>query len=102
MNYSDEDALKEVLKRKKTVTRKRNAKASAYLAGVSAILFAALVSVISLFPQGSSVSGSTASVYGSFLLGRQAGGYVLVSVIAFILGVTVTLVCIRYKNTNDK
>ena len=44
---------------------------------------------------------SAGSVYGSFLLSREAGGYVLIALIAFVLGVTVTLLCLRYRKKQD-
>ncbi len=102
MNYSDEDALKEVLKRKDNVIRKRNAKACGYLGAASAVLLAALITVISVFPAGSSVTGTDGTVYGAFILEREAGGYVFASVIAFILGIVVTLLCIKYRQYKDK
>ena len=101
MNYSDEDALKEILKRKDTVIRKRRSKACRYLGTASALLFAALITVISAF-HGASVSGPDSTIYGAFLLGREAGGYVLAAVIAFVLGVVVTLFCIKYRQFKDK
>ncbi|MBQ0134292.1 MAG: hypothetical protein KBS46_04090 [Clostridiales bacterium] len=45
---------------------------------------------------------SAGSVYGSFLLSREAGGYVLIALIAFVLGVTVTLLCLHYRKNQNK
>ena len=59
-----------------------------------------LVLVIGLFPgSGTAYAGS---VYGAFLLSRKAGGYVLAAVIAFALGVCVTLLCARKKKNNTQ
>ncbi len=102
MNYSDEDALKEVLKRKDKIIRRRSSKTCGYLAAAGTALFAALVTVISVLPAGSATPVSGGSIYGAFLLGREAGGYVLAAVIAFILGVVVTLLCIKYRQIKDK
>jgi len=40
--------------------------------------------------------GSVAGLYGSTMLLEDAGGYVLVGVIAFSLAVVITVLCIRY------
>ena len=37
-------------------------------------------------------------MYGSVLLYKDAGSYVLVSVVSFVLAVVVTLCCIRLRN----
>ena len=48
---------------------------------------------------GGSHTGGTAGAYtGATMLFEDAGGYVLAAVLAFMLGVIVTVVCIRYKS----
>ena len=46
------------------------------------------------------------SVYGSFLLSTEAGGYVLVGVICFAAAVVITLLCVKHRgrssNTDEK
>ena len=42
------------------------------------------------------------SVYGAFLLSQEAGGYVMTAVIAFALGVAVTLLCLRLQKRNKQ
>lgn len=71
------------------------------LSGASALLAAALLFVI-VAVSGRANSAFTGTVYGSFLLSVEAGGYVLAAVIAFALGVAVTLLCIRRKNIQAK
>ena len=56
--------------------------------------------VIGLFP--GSGTASAGSVYGAFLLSREADGYVLAAVIAFALGVCVTLLCARKKKNKTQ
>ena len=56
-----------------------------------------LVLVIGLFP--GSGTAPAGSVYGAFLLSAEAGGCVLAAVIAFALGVAVTLLCLRLRTT---
>ncbi len=38
------------------------------------------------------------SVYGSYLLSEEAGGYVLTGVLAFLLGIAFTLLCLSLRN----
>lgn len=102
MRYSDEDALKEVLKRKDKVIRKRTSRNVRYLALAGTGLFTVLIAVICLLPAGATGRTAESTVYGAFLLGREAGGYVLAAVIAFVLGITVTLLCMRYRSLNGK
>ena len=46
--------------------------------------------------------GGTAGAYtGAAMLFEDAGGYVLSAVLAFMLGVIVTVVCIRYKSKHE-
>ena len=71
------------------------------LSGVSALLTVFLLSVIWIMP-GQSGSAFTGTVYGSFLLSAESGGYVLAAVIAFVLGVCVTLLCLRYKKNKSR
>ncbi|MCR5651113.1 MAG: hypothetical protein K6F86_08040 [Lachnospiraceae bacterium] len=98
MKYSDEDALKEILKRSDAVVHRRNKNACAYLGGASAVMFAALVAVIMMLPGGGAAEFTEGSVYGAFLLSPQAGGYVLVAVLSFVIGVTVTLFIRKLRN----
>lgn len=95
MKYTTEEALEEIRKRKEKITEKRNRRMMAGMTAAAAVLTAALVALIGLF-SGEGMTYSD-SVYGSFLLSREAGGYVLAAVIAFVLGVVVTLLCLKWK-----
>ncbi|MCR5418235.1 MAG: hypothetical protein K6E84_04895 [Lachnospiraceae bacterium] len=97
MRYTDEEALSEIMKRSSRALEKRREKACRALAATSAVLFVALLAVTAIFPGTAAGGDIQHAVYGSFLLSREAGGYVLASTIAFALGVTVTLFCIRYR-----
>ena len=96
MKYTAEEALTEILRRSERLVRRRNRWTDRLLAGSASALLAVLVLVISLIPGGSGAP-HTAAVYGSFLLSAEAGGYVLASVIAFVLGIVFTLLCTRRK-----
>lgn len=96
MKYSTDEALSEIMKRRKQVVIAREQRACRMLSAFVAITFAGLITIIVAL-QGENAAESTSSVYGSFLLSQEAGGYVLTALVAFALGVTVTILCLRYK-----
>ena len=51
---------------------------------------------------GGSHAGGTAGAYtGAAMLFENAGGYVLAAVLAFMLGVIITVLCIRYRKKHE-
>ena len=110
MKYTTEEALTEIMRRKNQIVLRRSRRSCQVLSGVSAVLMAFLLLVICMMP-GSPGSAFTGTVYGSFLLSAEAGGYVLAAVLAFILGVVITLLiqnrkkqteCIRDTQNTEK
>ena len=79
---------------------KRNRRVCRRLSGTAGVLLAALVLVIGALPGGASAS-LPGTVYGAFLLSAQAGGVVLAAVLAFLLGVAVTLLCVKRKTNKE-
>lgn len=59
------------------------------------ILSLSLVGVIGVMTGGS--WGTISGLYGTMLLYEDAGGYVLVGVIAFAVAVIITTLCLRYR-----
>ncbi len=96
MKYQTDEALREILRRGEQIAVRRERRTIRALAGATGALFMALVLAIGFGAHRVS-SNRFQSVYGSFLLSPEAGGYVLAAVIAFALGVTVTLLCIRRR-----
>ena len=101
MKYTSGQALVEILLRREKLIQRRSRRACRALSGTAGLLFAALVAVIGLGPE-QQAPGVTGSVYGSFLLSPQAGGYVLAAVIAFALGVAVTLLILNRTRNNKE
>ena len=97
MKYTTEEALTEIMRRKNQIVLRRSRRSCQVLSGVSAMLMVFLLLVICMMP-GSPGSAFTGTVYGSFLLSAESGGYVLAAVIAFVLGVCVTLLCLKIGN----
>lgn len=101
MKYTTEEALSEIMRRSRLATIRRYRRACRMLSGGAGALLALLALVIALLPGKAAITHS-GSVYGSFLLTQEAGGYVLAAVIAFSLGVAVTLLCLKRKSKNEK
>ena len=101
MKYTTEAALHEVLRRKEQITFRRCRNTLRALSGIVGILFVLLVGMIAFSPDGV-LFAPEGTVYGSFLLSAEAGGYVAAAVIAFALGVCVTLLCLRRHKTADQ
>lgn len=96
MKYTSEEALAEIMRRKDQIVLRRSRRSCRMLSGMSCVLAAFLLLVICMMP-GRTGSAFTGTVYGSFLLSAESGGYVLAAVIAFVLGVCVTLLCLKIR-----
>ena len=103
LKYTDDQALSEIARRSKAIREKKLRQTTTLLSGVSGVLFLVIVTVFAALPKGGAQADG--SVYGSFLLSMEAGGYVLVGVLAFCLGAALTLLCLWInklrKTTSD-
>ena len=99
MKYTTEEALAEIMRRSDQIMIRRDRRACRRLSGAAGALLTALVLVIALLPE-TAATAYNGSVYGSFLLSAEAGGYVLAAVIAFALGVVITLLCLKQRQKN--
>ena len=68
--------------------------------GGGAALIALLVGIIIRLDKGGH-SISRMSFAGASLLGNDVGGYVLIALIAFLAGVTITVICYRYRKLKE-
>jgi hypothetical protein len=68
--------------------------------GAGAALIALLLGIIIRLDKGGH-SISRMSFAGASLLGNDVGGYVLIALIAFLAGVTVTVVSFRYRKLKE-
>ena len=96
MEYTTEQALEEIVRRRKQVRKRRNRKRCIAFASLSCFLMAALTVVINMIPAGSDAY-SLGTTYGSFLLSPQAGGYVFTAVLAFGAGVSIAVYALRRR-----
>ncbi len=68
------------------------------LSALCTFLLISLVGIIGLMT--GRTSGIVQGLYGSMMLFEGVGSYILVGLIAFIVAVIITLICIRYKEKN--
>ncbi len=100
MKYTKDEALEEIIKRGRKIREKRNKQITGVLSTTTVILTFILFLSISIFT-GNVVTG-THSAYGSFLLPTEVLGYVIVAVIAFVMGVIITVIVRKKNKENDK
>ena len=102
MKYTKEEALSEIKRRSTKIRKEEAKKKEIILSAVSACLMLALVVVIGIFG-GAGVVAGAGSAYGSFFISAESGGYVLVAIAAFLVGVIVTVVIKhRLKRENNE
>ena len=90
-----EARLNEIFRRAEAVRRKRDERVARALGGATGALALALITMIGgLSGRGAEIHGTA---LGAFLLGPEAGGYVLVALIAFVLGIVIALLVQRRK-----
>ena len=95
MKYSEQEQLNQILIRSEALRRRKDLHAMQGLAVSAASIFCMLAAFIGAL--GWTGSEETRTVYGSFLLSAETGGYVLVAVLAFVAGVITTALIHKYK-----
>lgn len=93
--YDTTERVKRVKQLSKKLRRKRKNRQIGGLTGLCVLLALSLVGVQRRTTGGGSVC--TPGMYGTLLLFDDAGAYVLVGVLAFTAGVTITLLCLRHR-----
>lgn len=80
--------------------KKKEKRVIAGLSSTVTTLMVALVATIAMFTKADPTKGQP-SDYGSTLLSGEAGAFVLVAVLAFILGVVTTALVFRYRRKEN-
>ena len=103
MRNTDEQ-LQEIMRRGEIVKEKRIMRKRLHASAIaSCACVALLVAVCFCLPQLTVVSDNAGlQQYGSLLLAAPYMGYVVVGVLAFALGVCVTLLCVHWKRLKQK
>lgn len=101
MKCTTDQALSEILRRSGRITERRNRRAFRIYATASGVLLAASIALITLLP-GWTKTEAERTFFGAFLLPSEAGGYVLAGVLAFALGVAVTILCLYLRKRSER
>lgn len=103
MRNTDEQ-LQEIMRRAEIVREKRSMRRRLYASTLASCVCAVLlIAVCFCLPQLTVMSESPGmQQYGSLLLAAPYTGYIVVGVLAFALGVCVTLLCIHWKALKQK
>ncbi|MCR5488011.1 MAG: hypothetical protein K6F35_10910 [Lachnospiraceae bacterium] len=94
---SIEEQMTEIRRRSTLYREKKQVR---NLSIVAAGLGALLLAVLYFAPGVSGVVGKSGSVLGATILGPQAGGYVIVALLAFALGILSAIITQKYRKTN--
>ena len=95
-----EARLDEIFRRAEAVRRRHEENLAQLLGGATAALALALIVMIGGFAgRGTEIRGTA---LGAFLLGPEAGGYVLVALIAFALGIAAALLAQRHRRMKQR
>ena len=96
---SVEEQMNEIRSRKRGYENKKKVRKLA-LSGAG--LLVALIAVIAIAPYSiGSMEQNTTTVLGSTILGAEIGGYVLVALIAFVLGIVVATAVSKYNSKDN-
>ena len=104
MMRNTDEQLQEIMRRAEIVREKRSMRRRLYASTLASCVCAVLlIAVCFCLPQLTVLPESSAMQhYGSLLLAAPYTGYVVVGVLAFALGVCVTLLCIHRKALKQK
>ena len=93
-----EAKLDEIFRRAEAIRRRQEEHRTRLLGGATAAL--ALVALIGGFARrGTEIRGTA---LGAFLLGPEAGGYVLVALIAFALGIAAAMLAQKHRHIKQR
>lgn len=96
MKYELEEAVLEIERRAVVRRMRRIQRRTRRLSAACLTLFALLPYVLYQCVQpGARISGMTR--FGAYMLPAEAGGYVLVGLISFVVAVVITITCIRWR-----
>ncbi|MCR5798714.1 MAG: hypothetical protein K6G69_01440 [Lachnospiraceae bacterium] len=96
MKYAKEMEFDEILKRGNIVKQKHVKKMIKIYSCATLVLSFALIGLFGIFVRSGAVSNDT--TYGSFILPVETGGYILLFILAFGLGVIVTLFLKKHRD----
>ena len=101
---STDEQFQEILKRSEIVRERHSSRKSIAVWSVASAVCAALLILAANFIPALSADRSEADLthYGSLILDASYMGYVVIGVLAFLLGVCVTLLCLSIRKRRKK
>ena len=96
---SIEDQITEIRRRSLLYREKKQIRALSLLASGIGVL---LMAVLMIAPGVNGTVGISSSHLGAMILGPEAGGYVIVALLAFTLGIIVTIITKKYRKTDAR
>ena len=95
MKYSTSEQVRIILERGELQRKRKERRITQALGSVASVLAIVMMLSIGRFAGASRMTGSYN--YGSFLISEEAGGYVLVGLVAFLLGIIITAIIYRRR-----
>ena len=101
---STDEQLREIMRRAEIVKEKRILRKRIYAGAIASFACVALLIAVCFYLPRLSVIQAAPGLqqYGSLLLAAPYMGYVVVGVLAFALGICVTLLCVHWKALKQK
>ena len=96
MRYDIDSSLGEILRRGEILAKKKHRRAACVLGSLSAVTTCLMLAVFYSIT-GPARAGVIGSSYGAFLLSQEAGGYVLLGLLFFVLGICFTLGALKFS-----
>ena len=96
MKYAKDMEFDEILKRGSIIKQKHYRKMMKIYSTATLVLSFALIGLFGIFMRSGAVGNDSA--YGSFILPVETGGYVLLFILSFALGVVVTLFLKKHQD----
>ena len=102
MKYDMDETCREVIKRGKKMRALRLKKNVEHFSVATAVL-AVMVVIVNAWAGGTATMGTVAHTsFGATLLYADSGVYMLVGIIAFALGVAITMLCVHFKDKKQE
>lgn len=100
MRYTSSEAMEQIMERRNRLRKRREQRRLGWIS----VSLCAVVLVLTLAVSSAPVSpreGAGTAAMGSFLLDAGTGGIIASVVLAFLLGVLITLLCIRNRASRE-
>ena len=101
MRYDIDESMRLIQFRSREIIYRKKRRNVYYFATLAAAVFIAFVVTIYSFTGFGQVHGGN-SAYGAYMLSDEAGGYIVIGVICFVLAVVLTLICVKYADKTKK